>query len=1643
MMPTVANPLVLHGNQQAPAATQEQEPPVHGSSISRTEMDRRKSLDTTKMKTGGREVNNDTTPSPLAPTPGITYNGLGENGWIPYDASIAVGPNHVLTMTNSQWTAYDRSGNTVKATQQFVNWWGTTAALTPFDPRCMYDAANNRFIMLTVGQDGTHANYYLSVTQTGDPTGAWYNYVLDATKDGSTSTTNWADFPGIGFDDNAIYITSNQFTLAGNLFQHAKIRVLSKAQLYSGGALTYTDFVSMKNADLSLAFTLKAARPLGPLSSGYLLNTNDGGGNYLTLWRIDNAPSSPTLTLQTTFTIGAYSPPPDAAQKGTSALISTGDSRTQEVIYSGGLLYTAFAESLNSLSALRYEVFNPGNNSVVKDITYAQAGTEYYYPAVTVDSAGNAYITFSRSSSTEYASMYQSGMTTSDTQIEPSAIVRAGIASNTSGRWGDYSGIANDPANSLQVLIYGGWGNSGNLWATEISTTTFSGSQPAPTLASVSPTNGTQGANVNVTLTGTNFISGATVNFSGAGVTVTGTTVMNSTTITATFNIAGNAATGAQNVSITTTGGTSGNVTFTVNPAPTLSSVSPNNGVQGNSVGVTLTGTNFVTPATVNFGGAGVTVTGTTVMNSTTITATFNLAANAALGAQNVSVTTNGVTTGNTTFTVNPPAPTLASINPMSGNQNAAVIVTLTGTNFVAPATINYGGSGVTISGTAVANSTTITATFTMASNAATGGQTVSVATAGGTSRSVTFTVNAAPPPPPTLSSVMPGTGVQGTSVGVTLTGTNFFAPATVNFGGAGVTVMATTVANSTTITATFNIAANAALGAQNVSVTTAGGTTGNATFTVNPPAPTLGSVSPSSNVQGAIIGVTLTGTNFISGATINLSGSGITASGVTVMNSTTITATFTIATNAPLGAHNVSVTTSAGTSSTVPFTVNAAPGAPTLTAPPSPQDLTQGNSFLVTLTGTNFVPGNTTVDNTYTGLTVSNVTVLGSTSMTATFTIAANAPVGTAFFTVTTPGGRSNQKAVDVIGVPILNTISPANANPGTSLTVTLSGSKFLLAQVQFSGTGITATNRTVNSPLFTIMTYTFTIASNATPGPQTVTLTNVAGTSNGVTFAVNGSTPAPTLSNLSPSSGQQGQVINPITLTGTNFVAPATVNFGGAGVTVTGTTVTNSTTITATFNIAANATLGAQNVSVTTSGGTSGNATFTVNPPAPTLTSLSQTTGVQGTSVGVTLTGTNFVAPATVNFGGAGVTVTGTTVVNSTTITATFNIAANAALGAQNVSVTTSGGTSGNATFTVNPPAPTLTSLSQTTGVQGTNPGVTLTGTNFVAPATVNFGGAGVTVTGTTVVNSTTITATFNIAANAALGAQNVSVTTSGGTSGNATFTVNPPAPTLTSLGQTTGVQGTNVSVTLTGTNFVAPATVNFGGAGVTVTGTTVVNSTTITATFNIAANAALGAQNVSVTAAGGTSGNVAFTVNPPVPTLTSISPSQLILGNAATFTLTGTNFVPGNTTINNSYPGLTVSNISVASSTSMTATFAVAANAQIGSAFFSVTTAGGTSGTRGIDIIGVPILNSISPASGARGSSFTVTLSGSQLSLGQIQISGTGITATNRKINTPLYTMLTYTFTIAANAPTGPQSVTVTNPAGTSAAVTFTVN
>jgi hypothetical protein len=108
---------------------------------------------------------------------------------------------------------------------------------------------------------------------------------------------------------------------------------------------------------------------------------------------------------------------------------------------------------------------------------------------------------------------------------------------------------------------------------------------PLPTLTSISPNSGQRGIVLPVTLSGTNLMGTSAVDVSGTGITVSNIAVVNSTTVTATFTISGSATVSTRTVSLTTPGGTSNTVNFTVN-AGTLSFTSATNGTLNTILGV-------------------------------------------------------------------------------------------------------------------------------------------------------------------------------------------------------------------------------------------------------------------------------------------------------------------------------------------------------------------------------------------------------------------------------------------------------------------------------------------------------------------------------------------------------------------------------------------------------------------------------------------------------------------------------------------------------------------------------------------------------------------------------------------------------------------------------------------------------------------------------------------------------------------------------------------------------------------------------------------------------------------------------------------------------------------------------------------------
>jgi hypothetical protein len=308
------------------------------------------------------------------------------------------------------------------------------------------------------------------------------------------------------------------------------------------------------------------------------------------------------------------------------------------------------------------------------------------------------------------------------------------------------------------------------------------------------------------------------------------------------------------------------------------------------------------------------------------------------------------------------------------------------------------------------------------------------------------------------------------------------------------------------------------------------------------------------------------------------------------------------------------------------------------------------------------------------------------------------------------------------------------------------------------------------------------------------------------------------------------------------------------------------------------------------------------------------------------------------------------------------------------------------------------------------------------------------------TAFVSATQLTATIP-ASDLTLGARvNVTVfnpAPGGGASSAATFTVNNPAPTLASIAPSSATAAGGAFVlTATGTNFVPNCVVQWNGSN---RATTFVSATQVTAAIPASDLANGGNVQVTVvnpTPAGGTTDPQTFTINNPVPAVTSLSPASGTAGALAfNLTVNGSGFVSSSVVRWNGSDRTTT----FSSSVKLTAAISAADIASVGTAqvtVFNPAPAGGISLATPFNIsVSSPLSvdTSLLPATiGGRDYNFMLAVSGGSapytwsISSGALP-GGLSIDPTTGRIlgTTPtVVTDQTFNFTVSASDSTVPQ-------------------
>ncbi|MCY2986275.1 MAG: M36 family metallopeptidase, partial [Planctomycetota bacterium] len=416
------------------------------------------------------------------------FPGPGATGFIPPDPSAAAGPEQIVTFVNCDIAIYDKSTGAQLFQDTSTNFFssvGSTADI--FDPWVLFDTASQRFYLIGIDiASDTQSNVFLAVSTDATPTGAadWYKYKIDFTHDGSGglgSGAHFPDYPKLGVNQDAVWISGNYFPITGGSGVYAGITAIDKAALLTGGPATklYDEYFN--------GFSVFPLTQYGPSAVEYFAEANTGSGSAVTIHAVTNVLTSPTRTTATV-TVPPYLFPDEVPQLGGGAPADAIDARIMTGVWQNGSMWFAHAVKDPAIGdgeavARWYEVatnnFPAGTPALVQSGNVDPGpGVHAWMPAIAVDANDNMGLGFSIGGPTQYFGAGFTGRLAGDpagTTISPVTTYASGLASYVAldgsgrNRWGDYSGLSIDPADRATFWAFNEYATgTPNTWATTV-----------------------------------------------------------------------------------------------------------------------------------------------------------------------------------------------------------------------------------------------------------------------------------------------------------------------------------------------------------------------------------------------------------------------------------------------------------------------------------------------------------------------------------------------------------------------------------------------------------------------------------------------------------------------------------------------------------------------------------------------------------------------------------------------------------------------------------------------------------------------------------------------------------------------------------------------------------------------------------------------------------------------------------------------------------------------------------------------------------------------------------------------------------------------------------------------------------------------
>jgi hypothetical protein len=401
---------------------------------------------------------------------------LGENEAVPpSDSQLAVGRGKTVQAINNEIGIIDQRSGRLELEVPFEAFFDPLITEETFvgdfpnvaDPRLRYDPNADRFVLSTFYMNffSWTGAWFLAVSDGSNPNGKWHLYRIP------TISGDWPDYPPLGLDQDAIYLTGFTVPQSGELSDYdEELAILDKRAAYDGEELPVNHFTGLLTGGPAewIDFVIQPAyQPFSGGQSGpyYLMNNtapNPFVGNQLTLWEVTDPLGDPSVKCSTV-DVGMYRFPPSARQRGTDALVATADQRLMNLDYNDGTLWTAHAIGYDwddgvdeSVAAVRWYEIDPVTESKVQSGVYGDPGTSYYYPHIESD-GDRTLIVHDVSGPETYPGIGIAGRTAdgADGEMEDAVLVQEGRSpmdhpDGFSRRdpvwWQDYTGVSVHPA---------------------------------------------------------------------------------------------------------------------------------------------------------------------------------------------------------------------------------------------------------------------------------------------------------------------------------------------------------------------------------------------------------------------------------------------------------------------------------------------------------------------------------------------------------------------------------------------------------------------------------------------------------------------------------------------------------------------------------------------------------------------------------------------------------------------------------------------------------------------------------------------------------------------------------------------------------------------------------------------------------------------------------------------------------------------------------------------------------------------------------------------------------------------------------------------------------------------------------------------